>query len=756
MRTLGMHNVFIIKLIIFMEQHSSYFTDFFSQELNAEQQKAVAHKDGVLLVCAGAGSGKTRVITARIAHLIIKHNVTASSIIALTFTNKAAREMKERVQSFLPHNSTLPFVGTFHSYCLQLLKTYNDSIRVPHFAILDSDDQEKLIKNIIVKNALQKRITAKTVLGAISRLKNESTTGSLDFGTIPDHMLRTVVQTYEREKTLAKCLDFDDLMLDVLLLFKKHPEIKERHQKRIRHILVDEYQDTNLIQHALLHEFTCSAPKTFCIDSLCVVGDEDQAIYSWRGATIANILNFAQDFPHTVRITIDQNYRSVQPILETANHVIRNNNQRHEKKLWSVKTAHDRIRILTCATGSQEGDVIAHLAKQQQAQEKLSHTAVLYRSHYQSRVVEEALIRHSVPYKIIGGIQFYERQEIKDLLAYLKLILNPHDRISFLRSINTPGRGLGDKFQELFLETWEQNPFATMTDIGLALLSQSNITQARTDGLQKYLTCFSSWNRTSNAYSTLQDIIKQTEFYSYLKTAFDEKDAETRIENVKELVQAVAALETRGITTVEAFLEEVTLLQAQNLESDETHGTIKLMTLHAAKGLEFDCVALTGLEEGILPSTHAQFDADAVEEERRLLYVGITRARERLLITHAHVRTIFGTTNEQRTSRFIRELPAHHVQREDVSRWPTYQIIHYLTQWVMGTAHIQPAQSLATAEFSQEKQKHSLFTQKQRVMHKIFGAGIIETVEERDDATYVTVTFNGQRKRLDARFIQKI
>lgn len=738
--------------------HVSSFSEFLITQLNHEQQQAVTHQNGVLLVCAGAGSGKTRVITSRIAHLILNQNVPASSIIALTFTNKAAREMKERVASFLPQETSLPFVGTFHSYCLQILKQNNDFIRIPNFSIMDDDDQEKLVKTIIARHGLQKRITTKTVRALISRLKNECSTGRLDLHTVPDLLTRTIIQTYEHEKTVAKCLDFDDLMLDVLTLFKKNSAFKQKHLSRVKHILVDEYQDTNLIQHALLQEMT-SEEKTFAINSLCVVGDEDQAIYSWRGATVSNILNFSKDYPQTVRITIDQNYRSVQPILETANHVIRNNSQRHEKKLWSQRPGSDRIRIATCATGTQEAEVVAQLAKQRQSQETLGETAVLYRSHYQSRVLEEALIRHSIPYKIIGGIQFYERLEIKDLLAYLKLIVNPHDRVSFLRVINTPSRGLGDKFQELFLQAWESEPNSSFITIAAHIIVNTGLSASRLESLQKFIALFSKYTRSTNCYTALQNIIKDTDYLNHLKTSYSEDEAQAKCENVKELLQAVAALENRGIVSIDTFLEEVTLLQAQSLESDDSGGIIKLMTLHAAKGLEFDCVVLIGLEEGIIPSNHALYDAEAVEEERRLLYVGITRAREYVLITHAHSRTIFGTTSDQRTSRFIKELPSHCTQREDLSRMANYQIIHYLGQWLKGysTTPLQPAQSTKTFDdpFVQTQSNNEWYMN-QKVLHKLFGTGTIQNVEKRESATYLTVRFGSDRKRLDSRFVQKI
>lgn len=447
-----------------MQTNREQLNQFITQQLNHEQQKAVIQKNGVLLVIAGAGSGKTRIITARIAHLILNEHVPASSILALTFTNKAAKEMKERIELFLGDHAHPPYIGTFHSYCLRLLKKNNSLLDNQFISILDEDDQQKLLQSIITRNNIGKQITAKQLSYQISHIKNQTLTPN-QYETFNNKLFTSIYKAYEHEKQISKCLDFDDLLLETLKLFKKNPDFKKEFQETIRHILVDEYQDTNIVQHALLKQMSIDDSHTFISDSLCVVGDEDQSIYSWRGATVANIINFKQDFPQSNLIKIEQNYRSVQPILEVANKVIEHNKNRNPKQLWSEKQGSNRIRNLICLSDYHEAEVIAHLIKSSRQKRKEQSIALLYRTHFQSRTLEEGLIKHSIPYKIVGGVQFYERKEIKDLLAYLKLLINPFDRTSFFRIINTPSRGLGTKFEEQVHELWDNEPFLTFNNI---------------------------------------------------------------------------------------------------------------------------------------------------------------------------------------------------------------------------------------------------------------------------------------------------
>lgn len=741
-----------------MNTQQETFNNFIATQLNPEQQQVVQTKDGVLLVCAGAGSGKTRVITARITNLILNFDVPVWSIIALTFTNKAAREMQERVRSFLPHGMTLPFVGTFHSYCLRLLKTNSHLLDTPEFSILDADDQEKLVKQILTRFGVNKKVAPKTILHAVSQLKNSIVTmHDLDYAPTGDLLTQQIIQAYEKEKTAARCLDFDDLLIETIKLFNKYPEFKEKYQNTVRHILVDEYQDTNHTQHTLLKMLSLDADKKFTLDSLCVVGDEDQSIYSWRGATVTNIINFHHDYPQTQSITIAQNYRSVQPVLDLANNVIKHNSLRNKKTLWSQRTGHNRLRLLYCNSGYQEADAVTHALKVLIPKYGAGSCALLYRSHYQSRVLEDALLRHSIPYRIIGGIQFYERQEIKDLLAYLKLLANNFDRISFIRTINTPLRGLGDAFQEEFLQEWDKQPFLSFKEI--AQLMRSSVTGKKQEALMNFVGLFDI-DLTQKPADILDSFITRTRYIAYLKDSFDVEEAQTKTENVKELVVAIRALEEQGIVTVTDFLHEVALLQDAIKKPSEEQQCVTLMTLHAAKGLEFDTVILTGLEEGILPSSHSLYQAEKIEEERRLMYVGITRARERLILSYTRYRTTFGQMTDQMPSRFIKEMGTTRDLFFDCSQWSNSDFAQHFYQWIHAPEKLaSPVEKKAVFNDDPfEEQIQPAFTtswhKNQTVHHIKFGTGVIDKVEVKgEDTTYLTIKFKSGSKKIDAKFV---
>lgn len=754
-------NIQHFKAIYMQQSHQEQFTHFLTTALNDEQQSIVTKHQGVILVRAGAGSGKTRVITARITHLIMHHHYDPTSILALTFTNKAAREMQERVKNFLGSESTMPFVGTFHSYCLRLLKANSHLLSSPMFSIMDDDDQQKLLRSIITKHGVQKKITPTAASHTISRLKNDAFNGALQLHTITDPLLAQIIQLYEQEKKAAHCFDFDDLLLETLRLLRNNEGFKLNFQQKIRHILIDEYQDTNLVQHALLKEFALHNNQ-FAIDSLCVVGDEDQSIYSWRGATIANILHFQKDFPHALDVTIQQNYRSVQQILDAANGIIKHNSQRKRKTLWSEREGNDRVRILACMSNYQEADVVAQLALSAAPSAKLGAVAVLYRAHYQSRTLEEALIKHSIPYKIIGGIQFYERQEIKDLLAYLRLVVNPYERISFMRVINIPTRGLGDKFEEQFLTLWEQQPFATMHDIGTLMIQQNMLSKSKQDALKNFLAIFDGINPTQLPSQALDTIIKRVQYLTYLKQTLDPEEAQVKIENIKELIHAITALEeAQQVTNIADFLNDVALLQEQSKAPVDEQQCLRLMTLHAAKGLEFETVIITGLEEGMLPSGRSIHEQESLEEERRLLYVGITRAQERLLLTHSRYRYQWGAVNDQRISRFIQELP-HDVPHHEAVHWNTLQIKQYIDQWLtnksakpaVSTKNKQSAAATATTWADDPFESSSPWKIKQQISHARFGNGVIEHIEERAAHTVLTIRFATGTKKLDAKFVK--
>ena len=764
------------------------FNNFLENNLNPSQHKAVHHESGAVLVIAGAGSGKTRVITARITNLIINRNVTAAAIVALTFTNKAATEMKERIASFLGHHNELPFVGTFHSYCVQLLKKYQEYLPNPFVSILDSDDKQKMIQGILQRNALQKQFTAKNVAHMISQMKNhidEKSQPSMEYLSHP--MLTDIYNAYETEKKASKCLDFDDLLLEALRLFKNNSVVKSRFQEKVRHILIDEYQDTNVVQHELLKAMALSG-KDLAIDSVCAVGDEDQSIYSWRGATVTNMANFKTVFPGTTIVTIEQNYRSVQPILTLANSIIQNNTCRTPKNLWSEKKGSNRINKLLCLTEYQEARAIAQLLLVAKNKYGLNNVGILYRTHTQSRAIEEALLKDSIPYRIIGGIQFYERKEIKDLLAYLKIVVNPFDRVSFFRVINVPARGLGDKFEENFYANWNNEPFSTWQDIMKQLVLSGTLGKAKTLKIQEFSSAIHEIEPTTTTSKALEHIINKTDYINYLKNNDEPQEAQARIDNIKELLEAVQHFETNGTTTIAAFLDEVALMQEKMSKQNRDAHAVSLMTLHAAKGLEFDLVILPGIEEGIIPTTRSLTTHDAVEEERRLFYVGITRAREHLLITNTKHRYSYGQMVDQFPSPFLAEIPANLIPHEDCSYWSIAQVHQFFANW-LGTQTAKQTSSVyvpafapssaksygghgkASSDMSSNRSeggskpekikeagsKSTTWRKNQPVKHVKYGVGTVHEIEEKTSGeTHITVRFKIGLKKIVAQFLQRL
>ncbi|MBN1549080.1 UvrD-helicase domain-containing protein [Candidatus Babeliales bacterium] len=743
------------------------FHEFFQTQLNQAQQKAVNHTKGSLLVTAGAGSGKTRIITARIVNLIMNEHIHPTAIVALTFTNKAAREMQERITNFLGKLPFMPFIGTFHSYCLYLLKRNAKLLPYETFSIMDADDQHKLLSKLIKRYSLGKQTTARKLAYHISTYKNSSHYEGNDPQTKIEPLVSQVYQAYEHEKELSKCFDFDDLLLETLKLFRKNPALKKEHHTFIRHILVDEYQDTNIVQHQLLKHMVLQGTKKMAIDSLCVVGDEDQSIYSWRGATIANIMNFKIDFPDVTTITIEQNYRSVQSILHVANKVIEHNEQRNPKTLWSERTGRQRVYRITCVSGYQEAEAIAQCAKALIRVNKLRSSAVLYRAHHQSRIIEEALLRHTIPYKIIGGIQFYERAEIKDLLAYLRLIVNPFDRIAASRIINTPARGLGDKFQEQLFQLWTKDPFSTLTDICTKMCEEDVVTGIKQQSVKAFIQCFTNIQSTDSPTIALERIIEKTEYFAYLKRSYEPQDAQAKSDNVKELLQAVQYAEKQGTKSLSAFLDEIALMQEKMHDKDTDHEHIQLMTLHAAKGLEFDTVILVGLEEGLLPSSRSLMEAQNAEEECRLFYVGITRARERLLLAKARFRHTFGSMEHQSSSRFLDHLSDTLAPHEDLSYAKEPQIEGFFAEWLHAPLPGPERSPVITftntfsefipAHLKQETRKkiHTTGWKKHApVKHPKFGVGIVKEVEKKgNNKTYITASFKSGIKKIDAKFL---
>ncbi|MEX0849553.1 MAG: UvrD-helicase domain-containing protein [Candidatus Dependentiae bacterium] len=767
------------------------FNDYTKKQLNDQQRKAVEQKDGSLLVIAGAGSGKTRVITSRIAHLMLNHDVYSHEIVALTFTNKAAKEMQERIGTFLGPDATVPFVGTFHSYCVRLLKQNQELLETPFFSIIDADDQEKIIKGIMQRANMGKQATAKQFMYQISNLKNvalEPTEREIMFGQYPQ--LQDVFTAYEKEKRASKVLDFDDLLHHGLKLFD-NKEFQQRFQSTVRHLLVDEYQDTNVVQHALLKAMSKKGKTGFAAQSICVVGDEDQSIYSWRGATVTNMVNFKKDFPKTKLIKIEQNYRSVQSILDVANHVIKHNKQRNPKKLWSTKKGNNRISSITCRSEYQEGDAIAQFCTVAKNEIKLSNCAILYRTHFQSRAIEEALIKAAIPYKIFGGVQFYERKEIKDLLGYLRLIINPFDRPSFFRVYNTPGRGLGPAFETAFYERWSQEPFLTFVQVAQKLIEEQAVKGKKALSLQGLISVFNNINADTLPSKILETIVQRTNYIAYIKDTNELEEAQGRIDNINEFMRAINHFESEKKGNLDQFLEEVALLQEKSSKQDKQQDAIMMMTLHAAKGLEFDTVMLVGLEEGLLPSSRSLHDEDAIEEERRLFYVGITRAKERLLLSKSRYRYTYGQMSDQLPSRFLKEIPERLVVAHDIGNMQPYAIKHQFADWLninqpdnaqvftfgnystsapstkkteIKRKFVKPKTNSNKSPFAKDNNKkagpqktfNGAWKINQPVKHKTFGIGLIKNIEEKGTKTFITVKFSTEIKKVLATFLTKI
>jgi len=745
------------------------FKTFLNTDLNDQQRKAATKATGSLLVVAGAGSGKTRVITARIAHLILNEHVNPTSIVALTFTNKAANEMKKRILHFLKSEipgAYLPFIGTFHSYCLHFLKQHSEYLDHPFISILDEDDQQRLINGIIKRNNLQKQVTAKQVSYQISFIKNHSCYPCDKPANPQTPLLQGIYKAYELEKQESKALDFDDLLLTTVRLLGNNKNVKEKLQTLIRHILVDEYQDTNVIQHELLKQLALHSKKQLSVDSMCVVGDEDQSIYSWRGATVTNILNIQRDFPKTTLIKIEKNYRSVQPILDAANHIIQYNQQRNPKKLWSTRKGINRIYSLSCISEYQEAGAIAQFLKLTLDKKLRNTVAVFYRAHFQSRAIEEALIRNSIPYTIIGGIQFYERKEIKDLLAYLRLIVNPFDRTSFFRIINCPTRGLGRAFEDIFYDHWHTEPFLPFTKIAQKLIHEGVLPQSKKSSLTKFIQLFKDYTHSAQPSTTLEHIVRASGYLEHLHNSCEKKEANERIENIKELIQAVKHFEASNIKTLEQLLDAISLMQEQTHRYQKEGNPILLMTLHAAKGLEFDTVVITGLDEGLIPSSRSLEKAEAVEEERRLLYVGITRAKERLLLTRSRYRYTYGQMTKQHRSRFLQEIPSHLQQQQDISHWNNEQLSQLFSSWLNKKEETKSSIiTFGPATTPKPKKERvvkitATFTKwktNQPISHPKFGIGIVKKIEKKHSSKiYLTVSFKSGTKKIDAQFVKKI
>lgn len=640
-----------------------YLTDKLLNGLNPEQQRAVKTTDGPLLLMAGAGSGKTRVLTHRIAYLMVEKQVNPYNILAITFTNKAAREMKERIYSMMGGVADEIWVSTFHSMCVRILRRDIDRLGYNrNFTILDTTDQQSVVKTILKeKNLDPKKYDPRAILGAISSAKNELI-GPEEFaknaGGHMDQIVADVYELYQKRLRKNQALDFDDLIMTTIQLFQRVPEVLTFYQRKFQYIHVDEYQDTNRAQYMLVKLLA----QRF--QNLCVVGDSDQSIYRWRGADIANILSFEKDYPRSEVILLEQNYRSTKRILFAANEVIKNNLNRRDKNLWTENPEGNKIFYYRADSEQSEAQFVAGKIKEavQSGKRKYSDFAILYRTNAQSRVMEEVLLKSNIEYSIVGGVKFYDRKEIKDTLAYLRLIANPDDDISLTRVINVPKRGVGsssvDKIAN-FADMHDMSMFQALGSIELIGLSPK-ITKACRE-FYDLINNYTHMQEYLSVTELVEEVLEKTGYYEMLK-AEKSIEAQSRLENLDEFLSVTKNFEEGNEDkSLIAFLTDLALVaDIDKLDEDGKQvDTVVLMTLHSAKGLEFPVVFLLGLEEGVFPHSRSLMEEAEMEEERRLAYVGITRAEEELFITNAQMRTLFGRTNMNPPSRFIGEIPAN-------------------------------------------------------------------------------------------------
>ncbi len=714
-------------------------------KMNEMQQQAVFHTDGPLLILAGAGSGKTTVLVNRIAYILESRLAFPWQILAITFTNKAARELKDRICQKIPEGGNDIWAATFHSVCARILRRFADRIGYDaHFTIYDTDDQRKVMKDILKSmNIDEKILSHRQVLSAISSAKDEMKT--------PQDMAREAADKFDSRKiSIAKAfeyydahlkksnaMDFDDMLLNTVRLFESCPDVLELYQNQFRYIMVDEYQDTNRVQYKFVSMLAAKSRN------LCVVGDDDQSIYRFRGATIENILSFEHTFENARVIRLEQNYRSTKTILAAANDVIVNNKQRKGKTLWTQNEEGEKITLHTAYDEREEAMHIARTILDEVAKgASFGDIAVLYRMNAQSNVIENALTRSGIPHRIVGGHRFLDREEIKDMLAYLQVINNPNDAVRLARIINKPRRAIGDTtiskiegiatalgesmysvvrnandYPELGRSTSKLKAFADMMD-GLIEASQSG----------------------DYTIAELYDLVlEHTDYKNYLKA--EKENADERIENVDELMSNIINFQEDYAqeATLSAFLEDIALqTDLDNLEAGAD--AVTMMTLHSSKGLEYPVVFIAGMEEGMFPSYQSAYDPDSLNEEHRLAYVGITRAKKKLYLLHAQSRMLFGSTSRNNLSRFCEEISDEYIEKTGVKR-PTGQTVGVGSTSVASSQKFNPF-ARKEVPSAPSNSAGSSFAVGDKVMHKVFGVGMIISAQKMGNDTMLEVSFD--------------
>lgn len=717
------------------------------KNMNAEQSEAVRTTEGPLLIMAGAGSGKTRVLTHRIAYLLDEKDVSPYNILAITFTNKAAKEMKARVEQLVGEEAQVIWMSTFHSMCVRILRRDADRIGIErNFTIIDPTDQKSVIKDVLKnENIDSKRFEPRMFIGAISNLKNELKTpedAQKEANDYHSQMVATVYKGYQRQLSRNEALDFDDLIMTTINLFERVPEALEYYQNKFQYIHVDEYQDTNKAQYTLIKLL---ANK---FKNLCVVGDSDQSIYGWRGADIQNILSFEEDYPDAKTIFLEQNYRSTKTILNAANEVIKNNTERKPKGLWTANTGGDKINYYEATTERDEAEyVVREIMKHQRNGKKYSDMAILYRTNAQSRVLEETFMKSNIPYTMVGGQKFYDRKEIKDLLSYLRVIANSNDDISLQRIINVPKRGVGPSSVEKIQTYAVQNNISMFDALG----------EVDFIGLSKKVTqeCIAFYEMIQNLikeqeFLEISEIVEEVLVKSGYRDMLDREqtlESRSRLENLDEFMSVPKDYEENTSLEEQSLINFLTDLSlVADIDEADTESGVTLMTMHSAKGLEFPIVFIMGMEESLFPHIRAikSDDDHEMEEERRICYVAITRAEETLYITNATTRMLFGRSQSNMPSRFLKEIPEDLMESHSGSKRQTIQ------------PKAKPTQKRGFSKRTTSSKKQvtsSDWKVGDKVTHKAWGEGMVSNVNEKNGSVELDIIFKSEGpKRLLAQF----
>jgi DNA helicase-2/ATP-dependent DNA helicase PcrA len=724
------------------------------EALNPEQRAAVTHAEGPLLILAGAGSGKTRTLTHRVAYLL-QQGVPGSRILAVTFTNKAAGEMKERIRRLLEDRAQPSWIGTFHAVCARLLRVEGEAVGLPReFVVFDDADQLALVRECLADlGVADEEYKPRPVLAAISRAKEDLVGPQGYRGHGPfEEVVGQVYALYQRKLEASRAVDFDDLIRLTVELFRTREEVRSAYAERFQYLLIDEYQDVNHAQYALVR--LLAEPHR----NLCVVGDDDQSVYRFRGADVRLILAFEQDFPEARIIKLERNYRSTQVILDAAYHVVRQNRGRKEKRLWTEREGGDPILWHEATDEHDEADWVArelHGAANDGA--VYGDFAILYRTNAQSRVLEESLLRRRIPHRIVGGVRFYERKEIKDLVAYLRLVLNPQDSVSLRRVINAPARGIGSVTIER-LETYARESdgsFFTALKAADAIPGLTSRARAAARQLVELLELLTHYRNSLSVTALLNEVIDRTGYLKELKNE-GTLEAQARTENVQELLTVTKEWDSGSDErTLSGFLEHLALMSDVDTY-EQSESAVTLMTLHAAKGLEFARVFIVGMEEGIFPHSRSQFDEEELEEERRLCYVGLTRAKDRLTLTSAARRTLFGASQRNMPSRFLREIPeelylgaapASRSRRDRDTEWGEEpEDGPVVGRRGAAAARGRPLDVGALVEAVKRKPVGT-YRPGDRVRHATFGDGIVTRSRGEGEDEQVSVLFPGQGEK---------